>query len=178
MLKLTTASLLLTGPAGQLSGPRHDPILPKLAMLYEGECEGLGPCAAARKFGYSKQRYFQLREAFAHGGTLALQNQKRGPKTQYRRTEQIIQQVVRFRFLDPDASAAVVAQKLRQSGHAISTRSVERVIASFGLQKKTPPLSSGTAAGARRDASQQAVPAPRARRPRKPRAGGASTARR
>src|SRR5207253_7224771 len=35
-----------------------------------------------------------------------------------------------------DASAEVIAQKLRQSGLLISTRSIARVIAEFGLQKK------------------------------------------
>jgi hypothetical protein len=45
--------------------------------------------------------------------------------------------VIRHRFLDPDASAEVIAQKLRQCEWPISTRSVERVIEQFGLQKKT-----------------------------------------
>jgi len=36
-----------------------------------------------------------------------------------------------------DASTDVIAQKLRQAGWVISTRSVERTIAYFGLQKKT-----------------------------------------
>jgi hypothetical protein len=45
--------------------------------------------------------------------------------------------VIRHRFLDPEASAGVIAQKLRQTGFVISTRSVERAIADFGLQKQT-----------------------------------------
>jgi hypothetical protein len=45
--------------------------------------------------------------------------------------------VIRHRFLDPDASAEVVAQKLCQSGWEISIRSVQRVIEEFGPQKKT-----------------------------------------
>ena len=71
-----------------------------------------------------------------------LLSQKRGPKHNYRRTDEVIRQVIRHRFLDPDASAEVIAQKLRQCGLSISTRSVERVIEQFGLQKKTPSLSS------------------------------------
>lgn len=142
MLTVTEKALTLEGPGGSLSAPACDIILPKLAMLFEGECEGLGPTAAAAKFGFSRQRYFQLRQIFQRGGVLALLNQKRGPKSHYRRTDQVIQQVVRHRFLDPDASAEVMAQKLRQSGFAVSTRSVERVIAEFGLQKKTLPVSS------------------------------------
>ena len=49
--------------------------------------------------------------------------------------------MIRHRFLDPDASAEVIAQKLRQTGFAISTRSVQRVIDEYGLQKKTLPMS-------------------------------------
>ena len=60
----------------------------------------------------------------------------RGPKHNYRRTDELVRQVIRHRFLDPEASADVIAQKLRQTGLPISTRSVERVIADYGLQKK------------------------------------------
>ena len=105
-------------------------------MLIEGECEGLGPLQAARKFDYSKQRYFQLRAAFHEGGAAALESEKRGPKTNYRRTPEIVRQVIRHRFLDPDASSQVIAQKLNQGGSTISIRSVERVLAEYGLQKK------------------------------------------
>jgi hypothetical protein len=53
------------------------------------------------------------------------------------RTEEVVRQVIRHRFLDPDASADVIAQKLRQTGYAVSTRSVERIIEQAGLPKKT-----------------------------------------
>lgn len=140
MLQMNLELLQLVGPAGTLPVVRGDEITHKLAMLIEGECEGLGPSAAARKFGFSKQRYFQLRHAFAAGGALALHSRPRGPKRPSRRTDEVVRQVIRHRFLDPEATAAVIAQKLRQSGWVISTRSVERVIAHYGLQKKTPPL--------------------------------------
>jgi transposase len=130
----------LVGDQGVLQVPARDEITRKLAMLIEGECQGLGPLRAAQKFGLSKQRYFQLRQAFTSRGALALANQKRGPKRNYRRPDEIIRQIIRHRFLDPDASAAVIAQKLRQAGWTISTRTVERVISHFGLQKKTPSL--------------------------------------
>jgi len=132
----------LVGPAGALLVPDDDEITHKLSMLIEGECEGLGPIQAAHKFHFSKQRYFQLRAAFSTQGALALRSRKRGPKCNYRRTEEVVRQIIRHRFLDPDASADVIAQKLRQCGLSISTRSVERVIEQFGLQKKTPSLPS------------------------------------
>ncbi len=132
----------LVGSAGSLDVPNDDEITRKLAMLIEGDCEGLGPAQAARKYQFSRQRYFQLRTAFREQGALALLSQKRGPKHNYRRTDEVIRQVIRHRFLDPDASAEVIAQKLRQCGLSISTRSVERIIEQFGLPKKTPSLSS------------------------------------
>jgi transposase len=136
-MKLDPQSLQIVGSAGSLTIPQDDEISVKLFMLLEGELEGLGAVAAAAKFGFSKQRYFQLRTAFLERGAIALQSDKRGPKKRSRRTDEAVRQIIRQRFLDPDASAAVVAQKLRQSGLLISTRSVERVIAEFGLQKKT-----------------------------------------
>ena len=105
-------------------------------MLIEGECGLLAATKAAEKFGYSKQRYYQLLRAFLHEGDIGLQSKKRGPKTNYRRTAQVGREVIRYRFLNPEASAQVIAQKLRQTGFSISTRSVERVIGEYGLQKK------------------------------------------
>lgn len=134
----------LVGEHGSLRVDQSDEITRKLAMLVEGECEGLGPSQAARKFGFSKQRYFQLREAYRTGGAAALQSKSRGPKRNYRRSDELVRQVIRHRFLDPEASAEVIAQKLNQTGFAISIRSVERVISDYGLQKKTlsiPPSS-------------------------------------
>jgi len=125
----------LVGAQGRLPVAPDDEISRKLAMLFEGECEGLGPSRAAEKFGYSKQRYFQLRDVYQQRGAAALASQRRGPKTHYRRTGELVRQVIRHRFLDPQASADVIAQKLRQTGFEVSTRSVERVIAEYGLQK-------------------------------------------
>ena len=131
----------LIGAGGLLSVRADDEITRKLSMLIEGECEGLGPTEAAWKFGFSKQRYFQLRAAFAEVGAQAFQSQRRGPKTHYRRTAEVVRQVIRHRFLDAEASAEVIAQKLCQSGWEICIRSVQRVIEEFGLQKKTLPMS-------------------------------------
>jgi transposase len=136
MIRIVRGKMSFEGPEGALPVLEHDEIAVKLAMLYEGECES-GPSDAARKFGYSKQRYYQLLHVFLERGAVALQSERRGPKTKYRRTAEVVRQVIRYRFLDPDASAAVLAQKLRQTGWSISTRSVERIVEEFGLQKKT-----------------------------------------
>jgi transposase len=130
----------IVGPTGELLIPPGDEITPRLIMLLEGECEGLGASEAARKHGLTRQRYYQVLSHFKEGGALALRAQKRGPKSNSVRTDEVERQVIRHRFLDPDASADVIAQKLRQAGFVVSIRSVHRVIEAYGLQKKTPSL--------------------------------------
>lgn len=137
MIEFEDQQIVLTGPQGVLSVRDDDEITIKLAMLYEGECEGQSRSQCADKFNYSRQRYHQLLNQFLSQGALALQSQKRGPKSNYRRTDQVVRQIIRYRFLDPELTAEVIAQKLIQSGQTIAIRSVERVISEYGLQKKT-----------------------------------------
>ena len=136
-MKFDKRNRKLVGEAGALPIAPGDEIAEKFLMLCEGECSPLGPLGAAKKFGFSKQRYFQLRKAYEEHGAVGLRSQRRGPKTNYRRTGELVRQVIRHRFLDPQASVDVIAQKLRQCGFPISVRSVVRVITEFGLQKKT-----------------------------------------
>ena len=129
--------LRFTGPGGSLAIPDEDEVCRRLAMLIEGECEALGPSKAAEKYGFTRQRYYQILADFCQDGAEGLRLETPGPKTDYRRTDQVVRLVIRCRFLDPEFSPAVIAQKIRQQNLTISTRSVERIIADFGLQKKT-----------------------------------------
>lgn len=106
----------LVGEAGSIVVPQDDEVTRKLSMLIEGQCEGLGPTKAAVKYGITYARYAQLRNAFQESGSDALRSRKRGPKTNYRRTGELVRQVICHRFLDPDASPEVIAQKLQQAG--------------------------------------------------------------
>ena len=136
MLHFALEPHAFVGTVGTLPVATDDTVTRRLAMLLEGECE-VGPKAAADKFSLSRQRYFQLRQQFFAHGANGLAPQKRGPKQPHRRTEGIVRHVIRHRFLDPDASAEVITQKLVQTGLTISIRSVERIIQDYGLQKKT-----------------------------------------
>lgn len=127
----------LTGPAGNLPILPSDQLARRFLMLVEGQCLQANVTAVAQKFGYCRQRYYQILDSFRQDGLAALQPQKTGPKSNYRRTDEVVRQVIRHCFLDPEASPAVVTQKLRQTDFALSLRSVQRVIADFGLQKKT-----------------------------------------
>lgn len=136
MLKIDNDKLVLIGQKGSIKLNVDDEITRKLSMLIEGECEGIGATKAAKKFGFTRQRYYQLLYQYENKGAIALKSKKTGPQTNYKRTDELVRQVIRHRFLDPDATPEVIAQKLNQCGFSISIRSVERVISQYGLQKK------------------------------------------
>jgi len=142
MIEIHEGNPSLSGPKGTLPVREDDEITVKLAMLFEGHCEGLGPVKAAEKFGYTRQRYYQILYQFMEHGAAGLRRLKPGPKGNYRRTDEVVRQIIRYRFLDPHMSPEVIAQKLIQNGYLLAIRSVERVISEYGLQKKTVSVSS------------------------------------
>ena len=136
-MKIDLRNNKIRGKKGVLRLLPGDAATRKFLMLLEGQCGDLGPNKAAEEFGFSRQRYFQLLKAYSENGIEGLINKARGPKRKYRRTDQVVRQVIRHRFLDPQASTEVIAQKIRQTGFPISDRSVKRIVSDYGLQKKT-----------------------------------------
>ncbi len=134
----TKNNLLSAGiDLGKLNISPDDKPTVKLLMLLEGTF-GIGVEKSIEKYGFSEQRYYQLKKAFIEMGSAALVDLKRGPRRNHVRSEQVDKLIIRMRYLDPDSGAAVIAQKLNQQGIDISIRSVERTITEYGLQKKTP----------------------------------------
>ncbi len=113
---------------------QNDNLSVKLLMLFEGHCT-IGVHEAIKKYGYTEQRYYQLLEKYKKEGAQGLIDKKPGSDKKPVRTKEIINQIIRHRFLDPFVSSAVLAQKLTQTGYKVSTRSVERTITEFGLKK-------------------------------------------
>ena len=140
MITLENNAFILTGTKGKIILDFEDEVLLKFGMLYEGECEGMSVTKVTEKFNYTRQRYYQLLDAFKKYGLLALKSKKTGPQTNYKRTDEVLRQIIRHRFLDPNASAEVIAQKMIQCGFLISARTVQRVISQFGLQKKNSTI--------------------------------------
>lgn len=137
-MSVNNNTILLKGPAGFIEVNKNDKIGLKLAMLFENQCLGAQAKDAAQKYGFSRPRFYQIKNDFEMGGSEALREKKKGPSKNYKRTESIVNQIIRMRFLDPDASVPVITQKLKQMGFEISQRSVERTITEYGIQKKTP----------------------------------------
>lgn len=112
----------------------NDRLSVKLAMLIEGHST-IGVHEAIKKYGYTEQRYYQLLDKYLKDGSQGLIDKKTGSDKKPVRTKEVVNQIIRLRFLDPIASAAVLAQKLTQIGYKVSKRSVERTITEFGLKK-------------------------------------------
>ena len=72
MIQIDRTGFLLAGPKGSIPLRDDDEITLKLAMLFEGQCEGLGPSKAAEKFGLTRQRYYQILHQFKQHGAQAL----------------------------------------------------------------------------------------------------------
>lgn len=114
-----------------------DSLLWKLSMLLEASSRTDATIEQiAAKYGYTREYFYQVLGKLKNGGSPALQDQPRGPKRNYKRTPELTKQVIRHRFLDPQANCEVIAQKMNQTGHTISQRSVERIVGEYGLQKK------------------------------------------
>jgi transposase len=175
-LQFDLKSHQLSGRTGSLPVAASDQLARRFLMLVEGECLEGNIVDVAQKYGFSRPRYYQLLEQYKTGGLFALKPQKTGPKTNYRRTEQAVRQVLRYRFLDPDSSPEVIAQKLRQTHFPISLRSVHRIIADYGLQKKTLHTQPQKPTSASAHATRRKTDPPRIRRRPQSGAGGTPTA--
>lgn len=114
-----------------------DTVAWKLSMLYEATTANANKIGSiAKKYGYTREHFYVIKKKFDESGSEGLRDKPKGPKRNYKRTKELEKQIIRHRFLDPEASSEVITQKLQQAGHNISQRSVERTINVYGLQKK------------------------------------------
>jgi hypothetical protein len=113
-------------------------------MLYEGQCGGLGAAGAAARFGYTRQGYYKILHQFRDQGASAFFNRP-GPKSNYRRGEEVVRAVIGHRFQHPEAPTAELISDLRASGMQVSKRSAERIISEYGLQRRAYPKTRATA---------------------------------
>jgi transposase len=132
-LKVTQSQII--GPHGTLPLKANDHAARKLVLLVLAECLGEHVSDAATACGYTRARYYQVRQDYLRGGTDALRKRKPGRTRNTVLTPNVEREIVRHVVLDSDATARVVAQRMNQQGTEVSRRSVERTITKFGLQK-------------------------------------------
>ena len=116
----------------------HDSTAWKMAMIFEYflPSDELNVEELAKKYGYTREYFYQVLDKFKNVGSQALEDKHQGPKHNYKRTDEVKKQIIRLRFLDPEANSEVITQKMNQLNYQISQKSVERVISEYGLQKR------------------------------------------
>lgn len=129
-------TVIFKGDSGNFRISREDEPAWKLAMLIEAKCSRKPVKEVAGHYGFSHQRYYQLLAGYEKNGSPALRSDKRGPQKAHKRTEEVIKQVIRYRYLDKDSRPEVISQKLKQNGFDVSARSVFRIFEDYGLQKR------------------------------------------
>ena len=68
----------------------------------------------AHRYGYTREYFYIIKKNYEDKGSQALSDKAKGPKRNYKRTSEIEKQIIRHRFLDPDANSEVIAQKMNQ----------------------------------------------------------------
>lgn len=119
---------------------KDDDLAIKLIMLYRYYHDKIRISKLIIEYGISRAGFYIIKNRYEKYGTGGLIKKKTGPKRNYVRTEQIKNLVIRYKYLDPRSSGAVIAQKLNQQGYKISVKSVERIISELRLEKKTPTM--------------------------------------
>ncbi|MDP2767223.1 MAG: helix-turn-helix domain-containing protein [Candidatus Methanoperedens sp.] len=65
-----------------------------------------------------------------------MRDEKKGPKTKSKRTEELENRVLAIRFKNPEKDMYEIADMLHEEGYTISARSVSRVLSDHGVTLK------------------------------------------
>ena len=113
----------------------EDVVQVKYEMLRRVGQEGMTVSEAAGAFGFSRPSFYKARADFDAEGLPGLVAHKRGPRTPYKLTEEVLTFVGQQRAEDPSVSAAALAERVfERFGRRIHPRSIERALT--GAKKK------------------------------------------
>ena len=120
----------------------EDVVQVKYEMLRRAGQEGMAVSEAASAFGFSRPSFYKARSDFDAKGLPGLVARKRGPRSAYKLTEEVVAFVGELRTEDPSVSAAALAERVfERFGRQIHPRSIERALA--GAKKKRPSTKTG-----------------------------------
>jgi transposase len=106
-----------------------------LAMLIAGETSGRPLDDVLAEFGRSRSTYFEKLRQFREHGLAGLLPRPTGPRKPWRRSLDVVAQIVMCRLRDPSRSADAIACELAQRNLKVSVRSIERTLSEFGLTR-------------------------------------------
>jgi transposase len=125
------------GPQGHFVVEYQDREALDLLMLYEGETTDIAITELCRQYGYqSTESYYHKLKAFQKQGMKGLRRTRRGPRTNYRRTDEAVKRAIALRFEFPEDNAEQIQKRLHELGHRLSLRSVERIFGDYGIALK------------------------------------------
>ena len=116
----------------------HDMLQVKYEMLRRVQIEGWSVTQAAAAFGFSRLSFYQHQQAFLQHGLSGLLPHKRGPKTGYKLTDEVIATLQTWLHDDPTLSSPMLAQRLaKRLKLSVHPRSIERALQRQSQKKRT-----------------------------------------
>ena len=115
----------------------EDKLQVKYEMLRSHRTDNLPIRHAAELFGYSRQGYYQIQQAFEEEGMAGLLEKKRGRRGPVKCTPEIVAFLVREKQANPELSGRELAERLRQEkGIQVHRRTVEKIVAGLGFTRR------------------------------------------
>lgn len=119
----------------------RDKLQVKYEMLRTHEVEEVSISRAAEEFGYTRQAFYQIKEAFQEQGMAGLLERKRGRKGPVKCTPEVVAFLVREKQREPDLSGSDLSERLLEHrGVEVHRRTVEKVVARMGSARRKKKL--------------------------------------
>jgi transposase len=115
----------------------QDKLQVKYEMLRSHEVEEMPIQRAAELFGYTRQGFYQIQQAFREEGMAGLLEKKRGRKGPVKCTPEIVAFVARQKQADAELSGRELAERVFQEhGVQVHRRTVEKVVQGLGRPQR------------------------------------------
>jgi len=124
----------------------HDTLQVKYEMLRSHEVDQVPIIRVVEQFGYSRQAYYQIREAFSQEGIAGLAGRKRGRKGPVKCTPEVVAFLLEEKRRHPELTGQELAERLLATkGVDLHRRTVEKIIAgsASGQKRKKKPSTKG-----------------------------------
>jgi transposase len=115
----------------------NDKLQVKYEMLRSHEVEAVPIHRVAEVFGYTRQGFYQVRQAFREGGMAGLLEKKRGRKGAVKCTPEIVAFLVQQKQREPEISGRELAERVvEQFGVRMHRRTVEKVVKNLNRPRR------------------------------------------
>jgi transposase len=118
----------------------RDLVQVKYEMLRRVIIDGHTVDAATAAFGFSRVRWYQLRQRFASQGLVGLLPQSKGPRQASKLTDEILVFILQTMRAEPELRATEMPMRVvQQFGVSVHLRSIERALARSRKKARTMP---------------------------------------